>query len=244
MKLLKVESITKRFGGIIALESCSLEIEEKAITGLIGPNGAGKTTLINIVTGIEKQDQGAIYFKDSRIDQMPAYKRTRLGMTRTFQVIKIFNRLTLMENLKSAILFKLRKEPSFDWRKHAEDLLDFVGLYGLKDQLAMNLSYGQQKLLEFATGLMPEPELVMLDEPVSGVNPVLINRIKEHIEVSNEKGRTFVIVEHNIPFVMDVCDNIVVLESGKKIAEGEPESIRKDPKVLDAYLGRGSHVGS
>jgi branched-chain amino acid transport system ATP-binding protein/neutral amino acid transport system ATP-binding protein len=239
MKILRIMNVTKKFEGIIALNSCSFEVDQNSITGIIGPNGAGKTTLFNVITGLEKLDEGKIYFKNRGINDMKVYERTRLGITRTFQVIKVFNRLTLFENMKSSILFRLSKGNGFDWKERAENLLSFVGLYHLKDELAMNLSYGQQKLLEFAMSLMPEPDLIMLDEPVSGVNPVLINKIQEYIKTLYKQGKTFLIIEHNMPFVMSICEKIVVLDAGKKIAEGDPESIRKSKRVLDAYLGEG-----
>jgi len=232
--LLKVEGVTKKFGGLIAVNSCSLEVEENTITGLIGPNGSGKTTLFNLIMRILKPDAGKIFFKNKRIDQMKPYEIARIGIGRTFQVVKLFKRLTVLENMAIAALFKHEKV----WKERALELLEFVGLINLKDENAENLSYGQQKLLEFAITCMPDPEFIMLDEPVSGVHPKIIENLCIYIKELQGVGKTFFIIEHNVPFVCDLCSKVIVLDQGVKIAEGTPVAIRCDEKVIDAYLGR------
>ncbi len=242
MKLLEATNVSKSFGGIRALEACSIDVEQGSITGLIGPNGSGKTTLFNVVTCYEFLDSGEILFEGRSIIHATPDKVFRLGMARTFQLTRIFPRLTVLENMHVASQrqgFKalLSRWSSSQEQRRALELLDFVGISVLKDLPAGNLSYGQKKLLEFAYILIADPQVILLDEPAGGVNPVMINQLTDRIRTLNKAGVTFLIVEHNMEFVMGLCDRLMVMHRGSKIADGPPEQIRKNPAVLEAYLG-------
>lgn len=243
MSILEVSHISKAFGGIQALDDCSLAVAEGSITGLIGPNGSGKTTLFNVITGFEKADQGMVSFQGRKILRTTPDKVFRLGISRTFQLTRIFPRLTVLENMHIAIqrqrsvLSLLGRWSSSHEQKRSLELLHFVGLTRLKDEPASNLSYGQKKLLEFALVLIAEPKALLLDEPVGGVNPTMIHYLAERIRELNRHGLTFLIVEHNMEFVMDICNAVTVLHHGTRIAEGTPEEVRNNPTVLDAYMG-------
>lgn len=242
MSLLEAQNVSKAFGGIHALDTCSITVEQGTITGLIGPNGSGKTTLFNIITGYEKVDEGTVRFSGQTITNLTPDKVFRLGIGRTFQLTRIFPRLTVMENMHVAAQREgaralLSRWSSTHEQKRALELLDFVGLTNLKDMQAGNLSYGQKKLLEFAFVLIAEPQVILLDEPAGGINPVMINQLSERIRTLNKRGVTFLVVEHNMEFVMGLCDNVMVMHRGSKIAEGTPAQIRNNPAVLEAYLG-------
>jgi neutral amino acid transport system ATP-binding protein len=240
--LLEAKDISKAYGGIHALDGCSITVEEGTIAGLIGPNGSGKTTLFNVITGYEQVDGGEVRFAGSPITNQSPDKVFQLGIGRTFQLSRVFSRLTVMENMhvakqrKGAAGLFSRWSSSHEQRQ-ALDLLDFVGITHLKDLPAGNLSYGQKKLLEFAFILIAEPRVILLDEPAGGVNPTLINQLADRIKVLNKQGITFLIVEHDMEFVMGICQNITVLHRGMTIAAGVPEEVRKDATVLEAYLG-------
>src|SRR5438270_11331104 len=237
MSLLEVQNVSKTYGGIHALNTCSISVEEGSITGLIGPNGSGKTTLFNVITGYEKVDAGTIRFSSQTITNAKPDKVFRLGIGRTFQLTRIFPRLTVMENMHVAAQREgaralLSRWSSTHEQKRALELLDFVGLTRLKDMPAGNLSYGQKKLLEFAFVLIAAPQVILLDEPAGGVNPTMINHLEERIRMLNRRGVTFLVVEHNMEFVMRLCDTVTVLHQGCKVAEGTPAQVRKDPAVL------------
>ena len=240
--LLEVSGLTKHFGGLKAVDDCSFVVPEGSITGLIGPNGSGKTTVFNLIDNTISADAGRILFDGRRIDRLPSWTRAHLGLGRTFQITRLFGDMTVLENVVAA-------QRSFSWgqlgriavsgpeAQRAEELLAFVGMRAFRDQKARALSYGQQKLVELAQILMLDPELILLDEPAGGINPVLIERMAEMIRELNEYGKTFLIVEHNMPFVLGLCDPIHVLARGATMASGTPEEIQRDPAVVDAYLG-------
>lgn len=240
--LLEVRRATKRFGGLVAVDNADLTVQEGSITALIGPNGSGKTTLFNLVTGAMRADAGEIWFDGQRIDRLPPWTRGHLGLGRTFQVTRLFKSMTVLQNVIAPL-------PDAHWRTmlagamsgheadRARDLLGFVGLSRFVDQPAGSLSYGQQKLVELAQVLMMEPKLILLDEPAGGVNPSLVARLSDVVRGLNEQGVSFLVVEHNIPMVLGLCDPVVVFSRGAPIAEGPPSIVRNDPVVLDAYLG-------
>ncbi len=240
--LLEANNVSKAYGGIQALDGCSIAVEQGTIAGLIGPNGSGKTTLFNVITGYERVDSGEVRFDDAIITNQKPEKVFQLGIGRTFQLARIFPRLTVMENMhvakqrKGAAGLFSRWSSSHEQRQ-ALELLDFVGITDLKDMPAGNLSYGQKKLLEFAFILIAEPRVILLDEPAGGVNPTLINHLADRIKTLNGQGITFLIVEHDMEFVMSICDKVTVLHRGETIAAGTAEEVQKNSLVLEAYLG-------
>jgi ABC-type branched-subunit amino acid transport system ATPase component len=241
--LLRTNEVSKAFGGVQALSEASLEVARGRITGLIGPNGSGKTTLFNVITGYERPDSGHVYLDGKAITNFRPARVFGQGIGRTFQLTRIFPSLTVLENMLIAGHHKHRSRNPLAIaggavaRRHAMDLLGFAGIAGHADALAETLSYGQRKLLELAYVLVADPEIVLLDEPAGGVNPSLINHIGDRIRELNAAGKTFLIVEHNMDFVMGLCHDIAVLDSGTVVATGPPEQIRANPRVLDAYLG-------
>jgi ABC-type branched-subunit amino acid transport system ATPase component len=247
--LLRTEGVCKAFGGVQALNGCSLEVEECTIAGLIGPNGSGKTTLFNVITGYEQVDSGTVYLNDANITNMSPDKVFGRGIGRTFQLTRVFSRLTVMENMIIAAHHTERRQGQARLRnpfaraggpatrRRAMELLEFTGIAGHARALAETLSYGQRKLLELSYVLMAEPAIVLLDEPAGGVNPTLIGTITERIRELNRQGTTFLIVEHNMDFVMGLCDRVTVLDYGNAVVAGPPDMIRSDHRVLDAYLG-------
>ena len=244
MKALEVEGLKKSFEGFAALKGVDLCVNEGELFGLIGPNGSGKTTFFNCVTGILKCSDGRAVFKGKEINNKGPDAIYKMGIGRTFQLIEMFPGMTVMENMLVAIqesqgsmlnrLFRIREEGN---EKRALELLDFLRISHLKDELARNLSYGQQKLLDFAMVLMSKPDLILLDEPTSGVDIEMRHEIMRLIKELNGQGNTMVVIEHNMDVVMNLCGRIVVLDSGEKIAEGAPGEIQNNPKVIDAYFG-------
>jgi ABC-type branched-subunit amino acid transport system ATPase component len=230
--ILDVRSVSKRFGGVTAVQRCSIALETGKISALVGPNGSGKTTLFNLITGVERLDEGEIYFKGERIDQLPPHKIARRGVGRTFQLIRVFPELTALENL-----LVVSRE---DWNsscRQALELLSFVKLDRLRGEFAGNLSYGQQRLLEFARVLMIDPDLILLDEPAAGVNRSLLNDLLSAIRNLLAIGKTVLIVEHDMKVVTDFAEKIFVLDHGEKLAEGTPTTVLKDERVMEAYFG-------
>ena len=231
--ILEVRGVSKRFGGVTAVQNCSLAVEPGKIVALVGPNGSGKTTLFNLITGVERLDEGEIYFKGDRIDHLPPHKIARRGIGRTFQLIRVFPELTALENL--LVVARQDWEPAY---RRALELLTFVKLDQLRGEFAGNLSYGQQRLLEFARVLMIDPDLVLLDEPAAGINRSLLNDLLNAIRDLRAGGKTVLIVEHDMKVVMDLAEKIFVLDHGEKLTEGAPATVLKDERVMEAYFGR------
>jgi branched-chain amino acid transport system permease protein len=245
--LLEVKGLEKRFGGVSAVDGASFVVPEGSITALIGPNGSGKTTVFNLVGGTMSPDAGEVWFDGERIGGKPPWRRAHLGLGRTFQITRLFREMTVLENVVAPLRrFRLGQlganAVSGREAARAEELLEFVGMRKYRDVRASALSFGQQKLLELAQILMLDPKLIMLDEPAGGINPTLIERIGEMIRELNANGKTFLIVEHNMPFVLGLCNPVLVLARGQTIATGTPDAIQRDPQVLDAYLGEDFRV--
>ena len=239
--LLEVEELTKTFGELRAVDGASFTVEEHSITALIGPNGSGKTTLFNLITGYLSPDQGRVRFAGGDITGAGSGSLYRRGLTRTFQQARVFPRLTVEENLTVAAGYSWgqlfgRRLGRTD-RERVAELLEEFRMSHVAELYASELSYGQRKLLEFAAVLMSSPRLVLLDEPTAGVNPVMIETMEHHIRERHAAGVTFLIVEHDMPFVMRLCDPVVVLDRGREIFSGAPQAVQSDTRVLDAYLG-------
>jgi ABC-type branched-subunit amino acid transport system ATPase component len=242
LSLLEIEDVRKRFGGVVALDGCSFSVPEGAVVGLIGPNGSGKTTLFNLITGFARPDSGSMTYASRRLGGLRPDQICRLGIGRTFQLARTFPRLTVFQNLLVPVrrpsLWKLASSArSGHETQRAQELLEFLGLARLAHQPAERLSFGQQKLLELGAAIMARPRLVLLDEPAGGINPVLLEAIATHIRELKATGMTFLIVEHNMGFVTELCDSVVVLDHGRLIAQGAPADVTRNPVVLDAYLG-------
>lgn len=249
MVMLSVKKIHKSFGGLIALNGVSMEVQEHSITGLVGPNGSGKTTLFNIISGFYPKDSGDIEFKGKKIDGLSPSQRAKRGLCRTFQVSKAPAKMTVLENMLLAGQNQIGEKITgalLKWRhvsqiekvnlKKAMELLGLVNLRELANEYAGNLSGGQKKLLSLGRILMTDAEMVLLDEPTAGVNPALAIELMDAIKALREDGKTFLIIEHNMKVITSTCDTVCVLDSGEKIAEGTPEEIHQDERVLKAYL--------
>jgi branched-chain amino acid transport system ATP-binding protein len=243
--LLEVRDLSKHFFRLSALSRVSVSVEPGELLGVIGPNGSGKTTLFNCVTGVLRPSGGQVRFKGQEITGLSADRVHRRGIARTFQLIQLFPEMTVLENMllaaqerEGTLLGRLLHREDGTASRRALELLEYLGIAGLRGHLASNLSYGQQKLLDFGMALMSGPELVLLDEPLAGVNPTMIKSLVGHIRALNEQGHTFVVIEHNMEVVMSLCRRIVVLSQGECIAEGTPNEVADNPMVLDAYFGR------
>lgn len=248
--MLELAGVVKDFGGLRAVDDVSFRIEPGTITGLIGPNGAGKTTLFNLMAGAYRPTSGEIRFDGERIDHLPHYRIFRRGLVRTFQIPRPFGEMSVLENMMLVPMGQAGERFWNTWirggavraeerrnRDKARDILEFVGLLRLANEPARTLSGGQQKLLEIGRALMSDPKMLLLDEPGAGVNPTLLGEIMERIVELQRRGITFLIIEHNMDMVMNLCRPVVVLAAGKLLMQGEPQEVQRDPRVLDAYLG-------
>jgi branched-chain amino acid transport system ATP-binding protein len=243
--VLRTDGVTKRFGGLTAVDDVDIEIHSGEIVGLIGPNGAGKSTLFNCITGTLTPDEGRVYLQGEDVTDWPEHKIARAGLGRMFQETRIFGDMTVRKNLLLAAqeggadVSSLMRRPDSSLLARTDELLDYVDLGGLAETRAGRMSFGQQKLLEFAMELMSEPEILLMDEPAGGINPSMLGNLIEYIRNANEEQEsTIFLIEHNMDFVMDIADRIYVLAHGERIANGTPEEIQNDQRVLDAYLGR------
>jgi len=242
VNLLEVSGLAKRFGGVVAVDGCSLTVADRSITALIGPNGSGKTTVFDLITGFQQPDAGEVVFEERPITGLPPDQVHRRGIGRTFQLARIFPRLTVLENVlvpvrRAGLLSLLSGGATRGEARRGHEMLEFLGLPRLAGEPAGRLSYGQRKLLELGTVMMSRPRLVLLHEPAGGVNPGILEAIAARIRDLNAAGATFLIVEHDMGFVMGLCSSVVVLDRGRTIARGTPAEVRADPAVLDAYLG-------
>ena len=244
MAMLSVQNVSKSFGGVRANKNISMEVQEGAIVGLIGPNGSGKTTLFNSVVGYHPIDEGSITFKGNEISKLRVASIARLGLLRTFQQTRIYGKMNCVENMlisrseRDSGFFDIFRSRSSEAVEEGESLLNFVGLYSKRHLMAGDLSFGQQKLLEFAMALMNRPDMLMLDEPTAGINPTLINGLIDRLKRANEDfGITLFVIEHNMRVIMNLADHIYCLAHGEMLAEGVPEAIQNDERVIDAYLG-------
>jgi len=253
-ELLRVAGVVKRFGGVRAVDGASFGVRDRSITALIGPNGAGKTTLFNVVTGFARADGGTVVYDDREVSGRPAHAIARCGMVRTFQITKALAAMPVLDNMTLAAprqpgehLVGVIARPRAARRREravrarARELLARYGLERKADDYAGTLSGGQRKLLELARALMAEPRMVLLDEPMAGVNPALAAKLLEHVHaLRDQEGTTFLLIEHDMEVVMGHSDRVVCMAQGRVIAAGEPEAVRSDPRVIDAYLGGGA----
>jgi len=249
MSFLSIERITKGYDGIRALDGVSLGLEKGSIKGLIGPNGAGKSTLFHLISGVEKPDSGKIYFKEREITSMKSHEISALGIGRTFQTLQIWGNMTVVENIMAGMNRRLKgglfscglwlpwiRRSEKEALKEAKEILDSLGLLGKWESMASQLPYGKQKLLELGRALAMKPDLLLLDEPASGLTSTEMQQLSKQISQIGQEGVTIFIVEHHMGMVMEIADEIAVLHNGKLIAEGTPDGVRRNPEVIEAYL--------
>ena len=255
MNMLRVENVIKSFGGLIAVNDVTFKLKDTGITGLIGPNGSGKTTLFHLITGFYKLDRGRVYFKDKMISGLSPHTISQMGLVRTFQQTRALPFMSTLDNLLSSApeqtgehltsIFlkpgKVKQEESEN-RKRAKEILEILKLAPLAEHLAGKLSFGQQKLVEWGRILMAKPKMILLDEPTAGINPTLIRQLVEIITRLSNEGIKIFLIEHNMPFVAEICEEIFVMDSGNLIFSGTPDKAREDIRVIEAYLGRENHA--
>ncbi|MFQ5838527.1 MAG: ABC transporter ATP-binding protein [Thermoplasmata archaeon] len=247
---LSVREVRKHFGGVKAVDGCDMEIEDQSIMGLIGPNGAGKSTLFNVIAGLLRPDYGMIRFNGHRIDGLPAYRVVKYGIVKTFQIPRGFENITVLENMMLAyqghlgetlwrVFFQPKKVASKEREveEKAMVILEMLEIDSLANDFAKNLSGGQKKLLELGRALMTDPDLVLLDEPVAGINKVLAEKLLRRLDELRQDGMTFFLIEHDMDVVMNRCDRIIVMHNGRKLAEGTPSEVKSNKVVIDSYLG-------
>lgn len=242
--LLEGRNVSKYFGGLAALNRVDFAVYPGEIVGLIGPNGSGKTTLLDCLSRVQDINQGQVFFKGKEITRKKPYEVAHMGLSRTFQIIRVYRKLTVLENMllsrqwRGENLFNQLQPSHPDTEERAAELINFLTIDHLVDEKAGNLSGGQQRLLEIGMALMPDPDMILLDEAASGVNPTLIETIMERIRRLNEEtGKTFLLVEHNMNFISDLCSHVFVLNYGEKLIEGPPATIMSSEPVIEAYFG-------
>ncbi|MEM8857399.1 MAG: ABC transporter ATP-binding protein [Chloroflexota bacterium] len=242
--LLEGRGVSKHFGGLKAVNNVDFKLTKGEVMGLIGPNGSGKTTLFDCLSRVQDITEGQIYFNGNEITHKKPYQVAHMGLARTFQIIRVYNKLTVWENMLlsrqwGGVSMWQKMRPTPEWAKdRANDLIEFLLLKRVTDEKAGNLSGGQRRLLEIGMSLMPDPSLILLDEATSGVNPTLIEEIKDRIRILNEEqGKSFLLIEHNIHFIADLCSRVFVLNYGEKLAEGTPQEIKENEAVIEAYFG-------